>query len=867
MRCSLLFLVCIAFVSMASAVAQDNANSLASELKTVAIADLVAAAAQQGDSERGRAVFQRSRLGCVKCHEVSPEAASVGLQSIGPDQRDVGDRLRPEEIVEAILDPNRTIAKGYEAFVVVTTDGKVSRGLLRSRSKRDVVLLDPETGRTETILRSEIDEMQKSGSAMPDGLADQLASRQEFFDLIRYLTEQKASLTGTAVMAGDEILVREVEREGAELPLVAVARPDGICYVYDPNEFRMEAIWRGPLGWERDDGSFTLNLGAGVSFHIRDRPWKIDVGRGQFDFEWHGHDLTKDGVVFRYGLREKLKGGAAVDAGQRRVWTVAESIEIPSLSRQRLRFRIAHPAGSSEVLTYWLRQTNFRSVASNGQQAQRDQLEFLKPGQSEFLLELSRRDSVATIPRGYSVARLDGPEPVTPQLFEPTGFSFAVDGTAFVSTRTGGIWRYHDRQWNLFAEGLHEAQGVQVTAGGRDVYAMQKPELTLLRDPDGDGVADVYSSVESRFRFTGNYHEFAYGPVLSSAGELFFSTGLSASGNHEAKQSGTGQMSSALGYRGWVMKIDAAGSLIPFASGLRSPAGIGLNAQDELFVTDNQGDWVASSYLGHVEAGDFLGHPAALWDREEYGLTPRLLDYRTVDARVAEVPPLDEPAFRAERKRPAVWLIHGDLTNSPGNPSFCPPEGFGPFGGQAFIADISHRAVVRVALERVQGVYQGAVFPFLRPLASASFSTGFDPQGRLWVGSVGRGWTAGEPMIEVISYNAAEQPFEMQRIELTSRGFDVHFTQPLAAEAILSEQVVVREFHYLYWAEYGSDRQDNRRLPVSRLDLSADRRRLSIAVPVQRNRIYEIDLGVIHSTDGAELQNNFAFYTLNELVE
>ena len=535
--------------------------------------------------------------------------------------------------------------------------------------------------------------------------------------------------------------------------------------------------------------------------------------------------------------------------------------------QQRLRFQITPPAdGVDEVLTYWLQQTHYRNVASNGRQAQRNQLEFLRPGQREFLLELSRRKRGQTLPRGYSLQRLAGPQTQRPYSFEPTDFSFAPDGAAFVSTRTGEVWRYRDRRWNRFADGLHEVQGVRVAANGRDAYVMQKPELTLLKDEDEDGQAEMYESVENRFRFTGNYHEFAYGPVVNSAGELFFSTGLSASGFHEAKKSGTGQMSSPLGYRGWVMKVDAQGELHPFASGLRSPAGIGMNANDELFITDNQGDWVASSYLGHVQQGDFLGHPAALWDRPEYGLTPRVLDYQTVDQRIATVPPLKEAAFRKRRKRPAVWLIHGDLTNSPGNPAFCPPQGFGPFAGQAFIADISHRAIIRVALEKVNGVYQGAAFPFIRPLGGPSYSTRFDPQGRLWVGSVGRGWTAGDSMIEVISYDPKKPPFEMQRIELKPDGFDIHFTSPLAEASLPEGQVRIKQFHYLYWAEYGSDRQDNLRLPIQRLQVSADRKTLSVQLPLTKNRVYEIDLGLLRSAEGLELQNNFAYYTLNELA-
>jgi hypothetical protein len=494
-------------------------------------------------------------------------------------------------------------------------------------------------------------------------------------------------------------------------------------------------------------------------------------------------------------------------------------------------------------------------------------LEFLKPGQTHFTLTLSRRRSGQTLPHGYSISRIEGPKPKKPFLFEPTGFDFAPDGTAFVSTRTGGIWRYHEEKWNLFADGLQETQGVRVAQNGRDVFTMQKPELTLLEDSNSNGVADLYHSVADGFRYTGQYHEFAYGPVINSRGEMFFSTGLSSSGHHEAKSSATGQMSSALGYRGWMMKVDGEGRLSPFASGFRSPAGIGMNASDELFITDNQGDWVASSYLGHVEADDFLGHPATLWDREAYGITSSTLNYKNVDQRVAKVPELREETFRAFRKRPAVWLIHGDLTNSPGNPSFCPPEGFGPFEGQAFIADISHRAIVRVALEKVGGQYQGAVFPFIRPLASASFSTAFDQEGRLWVGSVGRGWTTGDPMIEVIAFDKSNVPFEMQRIELTESGFDIHFTQPMAAGQKFRDQISIKRFHYLYWAEYGSDRQDYESVELQSLHLSSDRRVLSICLPLDQDKVYEMDLGPIQSASGIELKNNFAYYTLNELLK
>jgi cytochrome c len=107
----------------------------------------------------------------------------------------------------------------------------------------------------------------------------------------------------------------------------------------------------------------------------------------------------------------------------------------------------------------------------------------------------------------------------------------------------------------------------------------------------------------------------------------------------------------------------------------------------------------------------------------------------------------------------------------------------------------------------------------------------------------------------------------MQRIELKPTGFDVHFTLPLAETAVPVDQVTVRQFHYLYWAEYGSDRQDNIKLRVNDVTVSEDRKTLSIKVPVVKDNVYEIDLGLLRSADDVELQNNFGFYTVNELAQ
>ncbi len=666
---------------------------------------------------------------------------------------------------------------------------------------------------------------------------------------------------GNRVIVTQGVIIREVpsENEG-ELPLLAIGSADGIHHLYDPNSFAVQAIWTDSFGAIDENGAFAHNDSKLKRFMLRNQPWTFGEGpRRTLDYRWYGYHVRDDTVYFRYQI---------TDRKTRISWQVEENLEAVSENRQNLHFTIKSSAASDEYLNYWVKQTHFRRLSTNGQQNQRNLLKNLFPNQEAFTISFFRRKDTPTIPIGYSVSDLPIPEQSVPIRFEPTDIDFAPDSSVFVSTRTGSVWRLLDTQWSLFAEGLHEVIGVRVAPDGNGVYVMQKPELTLLQDTNGDGVADLYSTVEDRFRFTGQYHEFAYGPRINSKGDLFFSTGLAAGAYHIAAPDGyPNQMGSALGYRGWVMKRSPDGSLTPFASGLRSPAGIGINAHDELFITDNQGDWVANSYLGHVEEGDFLGHPASFWDRPEYGITPPVLDYQTVGPIPKDIPPLDPKDYRKAYKRPAVWLAHGNLTNAPGHPSFAPENTFGPFAGQAFIADIAHRTIVRVALEKVGGAYQGAVFPFIRPLSSSAYSTAFDPEGNLWVGSVGRGWTPGEPAIEIISFDPSQTPFEILRIELTKDGFDIHFTQPLESTDIPAASILVSEHQLEYWDDYGSEPFNESTVPVTAATLSDNRATLSLQLPLKAEYIYNIQLPELSSSSGLRLDNNFGIYTLNLLLD
>jgi hypothetical protein len=50
--------------------------------------------------------------------------------------------------------------------------------------------------------------------------------------------------------------------------------------------------------------------------------------------------------------------------------------------------------------------------------------------------------------------------------------------------------------------------------------------------------------------------------------------------------------------------------MTPTCSGIRSPGGVGFDADGEVYSTDNQGPWHGACTLQHLVPGTFQGHPA-----------------------------------------------------------------------------------------------------------------------------------------------------------------------------------------------------------------------------------------------------------------
>jgi glucose/arabinose dehydrogenase len=464
----------------------------------------------------------------------------------------------------------------------------------------------------------------------------------------------------------------------------------------------------------------------------------------------------------------------------------------------------------------------------------------------------------------YRVETIKMPEGLTS---ETGAVEFLPDGRLVACFTRGEVMTYNTltKEWKLFAEGLHDPLGILVVSNS-ELLIMQRPELTRVKDTDGDGIADLYEKVTDEFGLSGNYHEFNYGPVKDKDGNIFIALNSSSGGgdirsevrgeiNPLGRESGgKGQMFSNLPYRGWMMKLGKDGILRAFASGFRSPNGIGFDLEGNLFSTDNQGDWIGTSPLHHVQEGKFYGHPGSLvWQKGWNKGNPFLLS----------IPVLD-----SMRTRGAVLFPHGIIANSPTQPVCDNTSGkFGPFSGQLIIGEMNKEKIVRVMLERIGGELQGACIPFLEGngLRKGNNRLVFAPDGSLWIGQNAHGWL-GDLGIQRIVFTG-KQPVDIYSMNLTEKGFDLTFTEPMEEFAATNpENFKFRHYYYKYQSKYGSDQFDIQNVPVTEIKISHDRKKVSLTLAaLKTGYVYELSLGDIKTERGASLTNNLICYTLNKL--
>ncbi len=442
-------------------------------------------------------------------------------------------------------------------------------------------------------------------------------------------------------------------------------------------------------------------------------------------------------------------------------------------------------------------------------------------------------------------------------VIEAGAFETLPDGRIAVGTRHGEVYFISgidapkpEPGYHRFATGLDEIFGLAWKDGS--LYVTHSAELTRVTDTNSDGRADRFEVISDAWGY-GNYHEYAFGSKFDPAGNLYVALGLSNS--YHSREL----------FRGWAFRITPDGRSVPIASGLRSPGGIGFNEHGALFYIESQGPWNVANSLKFIPEGGFMGHPVSFnWYEFAPHLGPAPQEPESGSSILVEkerIPQLVPyavifPYIRMGRS------ITGFVVNGTGGR-------FGPFENQLFLGDYTQSLVMRATTEQVNGVWQGACYPFREGFSTGILNTHFTPAGHLLTGGTARGWPVRglRPFaLERVEWTG-RMPFEIQRISIAPAGFDIKFTQPVAraaGEQIASYRVIT--FTHRYHGGYGGKEVEQTTPTVRSVTLADDglSARLELDV-LTRGHVHEFDLGALRSRDGGELLHRHAYYTVNEV--
>ena len=441
----------------------------------------------------------------------------------------------------------------------------------------------------------------------------------------------------------------------------------------------------------------------------------------------------------------------------------------------------------------------------------------------------------------------------------PGSLESLPDGRLAVGTRRGDIYFVKGAfdtppkpEYHLFAGGQDEIFALSWKNGA--MTATTWGEVTRISDADGDEVADNYDTLTNNWGY-GEYHEYAFGSKPDAQGNTWVALGLSSS-----------YYSNNL-FRGWAVKVTPEGRMIPVCSGLRSPGGVNANAQGVMFAIESQGPWNGCCSLKHLKPGSFLGHPASYnW----YPFVPGMkapAETPNGDSRMGiekkRVKELVPPVVRFPYMKMGRSLSGFQLNQTGGK--------FGPFENQLFLGDYTLSILVRATTELVNGVWQGACYPFREGLASGTMNVNFSPKGQLITGgfTTNTQWPVRgrSPFaLQRIDWNGV-MPFETKEINIRKDGFLITFTKPVdKVVAASTDSYSITTYTHNYGGGYGSPEVDQTTARVTQAVPSADG--LSVMVQLEKiteDHIHEFDFSKIRSQDNVPLVHNKAYYTVNEI--
>ncbi len=755
------------------------------------IKQIVADAQANGDARRGAHLFALPTSACLSCHKVGAKGGTVG-----PELSKVGLCLKPAEIVEAVLWPNRTVKPEYKAIAVTTTSGKIIQGILRQETTAELVLVDA-SGKPHNIAKKDIDERREIGSLMPEGLTANM-SAVERRDLIRYLLElgRTKGLESLSHEVAKFAVIQEPLRPELWPNRTQRVNRDRVYDFYTREAMHFQKQRPVPLllpEWPDLDGGKYGHWGNQNDTVWKDGRWnQTDLGSLQCGVFRVGKLTIPRAVCVRLGEQgemaacfnpdtlqvEALWQGGFVRFSDRRfgfmdgITPIGTMLEAPPATklakpflyrgfyRHGKRVIFAYRVGDIEMLdALWAKDGRFvRELAP----ADKHSLAHLtRGGKAQWPTVLTTAGSLGTN-RPYAL------DTITPPFKNPWnalcffgGHDFFADGSAALCTMQGDVWhvdgldaQLKNVRWRRMASGLHHALGLVVA--DRSVYVLGRDQITRLVDLNGDGEADFYECVSNAYVTSPAGHDFICGLERDRAGNFY-----TASGNQG------------------LLRISPDGKKVDVvAGGFRNPAGLALLPDGSITVPCSEGEWTPASMICQVKPD-----PAR---KLHFG-------YRG-------------PIDNKPPDLPLVYLPRG-LDNSSGGQVVVTSEKWGPLKDQLLHFSFGTATHFLVLRDEVDGQPQGAAVPLVGDFNSGAQRGRFNPKdGQLYVSGMS-GWGTYSPddgCFQRVRYTGALVQLPC-RFHVHRNGILLQFTQPLQREFVEnSANHFAQCWNYRYSAGYGS---------------------------------------------------------------
>ena len=187
---------------------------------------------------------------------------------------------------------------------------------------------------------------------------------------------------------------------------------------------------------------------------------------------------------------------------------------------------------------------------------------------------------------------------------------FLSDGRAAVASLSGDVWLVDGIQdqlatlrWQRFATGLNQPLGLVVV--NDTIYVNGRDQITRLHDVDKDGYADRYENFNNAVIAGTNFHAFNLNLEVDAQGRFLWAKSTPWPTGNPGELSDTHQITP---HDGVLFRLSPDGrGLETMATGLRNPNGLSIGPKGEIYVSDNEGNWVPTSKVTRIVEGAFHG--------------------------------------------------------------------------------------------------------------------------------------------------------------------------------------------------------------------------------------------------------------------